>query len=182
MIGRSTASPLNPPRQATWFAALFVVYLAAGNVLFFVPAVDRALVQPWTRFNAAASAAIASVFGVESDAVGTEVSSGPARLNVMQGCNGLHALLILLSSILAFPAPWSRRLIGVVAGSVALLGINVLRVVNLIVVARYVPDRLELFHIAIWQTLIVLIALALFLGWGVFIASRHTVGIGAHRG
>jgi exosortase H (IPTLxxWG-CTERM-specific) len=171
----------SPRRQAVVFAVLFFAYLAAGNLLFFVPAVKAGAIEPWTRLNAAASAAIASAFGVESHADGTEVSSGAARLDVKQGCNGVHALLILLSSILAFPAPWSRRLIGVVAGTVALLGINLLRVVNLIVVARYFPDRLELFHIAIWQTLIVLVAVMLFLAWGMLIASRRPPSIAADR-
>lgn len=167
--------------MAMRFAALFVVYLAAGNVLFFIPAVDADVIQPWTRVNATASAAVASAFGVESQALGTEVSSGPARLNVLQGCNGLHALLVLLSATLAFPASWSRRLIGIVAGTIVLLGFNVLRVVNLIVVARYFPDKLELFHVAIWQTLIVLIALMLFLAWGMLIASRRSSSVGADR-
>jgi exosortase H (IPTLxxWG-CTERM-specific) len=158
---------------------LFLIYLAVGNVSFFVPFVDSRVIQPWTRVNARASAAISSALGVETRAVGTVVHSGSSGVNVMQGCNGAHAVVILLSSILAFPATWGRRLIGVVAGTVAILGFNVLRIVSLIVVARYYPDKLELFHIAIWQTLIVLIAVALFLGWGVFVASRRTSGIGA---
>ena len=180
----NTTSPppgSTPRRRASWFIVLFLVYLAAGNVLFFVPSVDNGVIQPWTRVNAKASAAIASALGVETKAVGTEVSSGPARLNIMQGCNGVHALLILLSSILAFPATWSRRWIGVIAGTVAILGINLLRVVNLIVVARYYPDKLELFHIAIWQTLIVLIALMLFLAWGMLVASNRSPAPGADR-
>jgi Transmembrane exosortase (Exosortase_EpsH). len=158
---------------------LFMAYLAVGNLLFFVPLVDQEIIQPWTRVNAKASAAIASGLGVETRAAGTVVSSGQAGLNIMQGCNGAHALLLLLSSILAFPAPWSRRLIGIVTGTVVLLGINVVRIVNLIVVARYFPDKLELFHLAIWQTLIVFIAVALFLVWGAFVASRSTADIGA---
>ena len=69
----------------------------------------------------------------------------------MQGCNGVHALPHpAIVNLPAFPPPpWSRRWIGVIAGTVAILGINLLRVVNLIVVARYYPDKLELFHIAI---------------------------------
>ena len=160
---------------------LFLVYLAAGNVLFFVPAVKAGAIDPWTRINAAMSAAIASAFGVESHAAGTEVTSGQATLDVKQGCNGVHALLVLVSSILAFPASWGRRVVGVAAGTVALLGINLLRVVNLIVVARYFPDKLELFHIAIWQTLIVLVALMLFLAWGMLFASRRSPSAAADR-
>ena len=178
----ATARPSSDPRrQAIGFVVKFLVYLGIGNVLFFVPAVDAWAIQPWTRFNAHASAAIATAFGVPSESVGTEVGSGPARLNVKQGCNGIHALLVLLASILAFPAPWSRRLVGVIAGSILLLGINLFRVVNLIVIARFHPDRLELFHVAIWQTLIVLIAFLIFLAWGMLLASRRPAAVAPDR-
>jgi exosortase H (IPTLxxWG-CTERM-specific) len=160
-----------PRGLAVRFIVLFVVLLAAGNLLFMVPSVESGFIEPWTQLNATGSAALASALGVETRVSGTIVDVGTASLNIMQGCNGVHALLVLLSAILAFPAPWSRRLLGVAAGTVALLGFNLLRLVNLIVVARHFPAQLELFHVAIWQTLIVLIALALFLTWGVFLAT-----------
>ena len=60
-----------------------------------------------------------------------------------------------------------------------LLGCNIIRLINLIVVAKYWPNRLELFHIYIWQTLIVLIAFALFIVWGTYFAARRTDGAAA---
>jgi len=77
----------------------------------------------------------------------------------------VHALLILVATMLAFPAPWGRRLLGIAVGTLAVLGCNVVRLVTLIVVARYFPARLEQFHIYIWQPLIALIAFALFFVW-----------------
>jgi exosortase H (IPTLxxWG-CTERM-specific) len=154
--------------------------MVVGVALLDVPFVRDGLVAPWTRFNATASAALASLCGVETTATGTFVQSGSARLNIQGGCNGAHALLILLASVLAFPAPWGRRLIGAVVGTLAVLGFNLIRLVNLIAVARYSPDHLELFHIYIWQTLIVLIALVVFLVWGSFFAESRIATRAAH--
>ena len=165
---------------AVWFLGLLAVYLIIGVFLLDVPFVRDRLVDPWTRFNAAASAELASLIGVETTATGTRVRSGPARLNILEGCNGAHALVILLATTLAYPAPWARRLVGALTGTLVLLGFNLVRLVNLIVVARYFPARLELFHVHIWQTLIVLIALAFFVVWGSFFAERRT-GVRAAR-
>lgn len=157
-----------------WFLGLFVFYMISGVILLDVPFVRVWLVDPWTRFNAMASAVMASLFGVDSTATGTFIQSGAASINILDGCNGAHALLILLASMFAFPAPWGRRVVGALAGTLAVLGFNLIRLVNLIVVARYFPARLELFHIYIWQTLIILIALAVFLVWGSFFAGART--------
>jgi len=158
---------------AFWFLGLLALYLVAGVILIDLPFVRDGFVDPWTRFNASASASLASLIGVDSSATGTLIRSGTARLNVRDGCNGVHALLILLSAVFAFPATWQRRLIGAVAGMLAVLLCNLIRLVNLIIVARYFPTRLELFHIFIWQTLIILLAFAVFVVWGSFFAESR---------
>lgn len=154
------------------FVLLFVAYVAAANALILVPAVADRCVDPWTRFCAASGAAIAGMFGVDSEADGATIVSGAARLDVKEGCNGVHALVILLASILAFPATWGSRTLGVAVGAVAILGANLVRIVNLIVVARYDPAHLKLFHAAVWETLIMLVAVALFVLWWRLLGSR----------
>ncbi|HKQ60631.1 MAG TPA: exosortase H [Candidatus Polarisedimenticolaceae bacterium] len=161
------------PRASTLgFLLRFAVYLVAGSLVLAIPWVDARLVAPWTRFNAAASAAVARMVGIDARADGTEVSYGSGTLNVLTGCNGVEALLILAAAVIAFPAPWKSRLAGVLAGVPLILAANLVRLGNLIVVARYFPERLELFHVYVWQTLIVLIAFVIFLGWGILVARQ----------
>lgn len=62
-----------------------------------------------------------------------------ASLSVAHGCNGVHAVLIFAAAILAFPARWTRRLIGLAAGVVIIFGFNMIRLVNLLLVAVYIP-------------------------------------------
>ncbi len=157
------------------FLLLFVVYLVGGSLLLSAPWVKAGFVEPWTRVNATGAAALARSIGVEALADGTQISYGQGSLSILVGCNGVEALLILISSLLAFPAPWSRRLLGVLAGTVALLGANLVRLVNLIAVAKYLPAWLDVFHVYIWQALIVLIAFALFLVWGTLFAQARPV-------
>jgi exosortase/archaeosortase family protein len=101
---------------------------------------------------------------------GVSVGVAGARLVVLPGCNGMEAVLIVVASILAFPASWSRRLVGILLAAALIFGFNIVRLATLIAVARYLPARLELFHVYIWQPLIVLIAFCLFLAWASYSA------------
>ena len=62
------------------------------------------------------------------------------------------------------------------ASVLAVFGLNGIRLVNLILIARFYPEQLELFHLYIWQTLIIVIAFALFLFW-----SRFAAGVQSGR-
>jgi exosortase H (IPTLxxWG-CTERM-specific) len=155
------------------FLFLFVIYLVGGSLLLSAPWVKASLVEPWTRLNATGAAALARSIGIDALAEGTQVSYGPGSLSILVGCNGAEAALILVSALLAFPAAWPRRLLGVLAGTIAILGANVVRLTNLIAVAKLFPSWLDVFHVYIWQALIVLIAFALFLVWETFVARAH---------
>ena len=131
--------------RALWFLVCVIAYMACGVFLLDIEAVRDRFIAPWTRTNAELSASLATAIGVETTAVGTLVRSGSASLNIKDGCNGVHALLILISSVLAFPVAWRHRLLGVVIGALTVLGANLFRLLNLIVVARYFPEQLEFF-------------------------------------
>ena len=148
------------------FLLLFVVYVVAGGFVLSLPWVESSLVDPWTRLNAAGTAAVARVIGIEAEAHGADVFYGRGSLRIVVGCNGVEALLILGAALLAFPASWAHRATGVLGGTVAILGVNLVRLVNLVAVAKFAPAWLDLFHVYVWQVLIVLVAVGLFLTWG----------------
>jgi exosortase H (IPTLxxWG-CTERM-specific) len=164
--------------NVTRFLLLFVVNVVVGGFLLSFAWVQAGLVDPWTRLNASATAGIARLMGVEAQAQATQVFYGSGSLQIVVGCNGVEAVLILVAALLAFPAPWARRVLGVVAGTVAILLVNLVRLVNLVAIARYAPAWLDLFHVYIWQVLIVLVAVALFLLWGTYVA--HAGSVTAH--
>lgn len=161
-------------RTPRWFAIRFVILLLLGNVLMVVPAFDAAVLTPWTELNAKGSARLASLIGLRAAADGTILRAEAAGIDVRQGCNGFHALLIFACAVLACPVSLPRRLLGLLLGTVVILGCNLVRLVNLLAVAKYAPGHLELFHVYIWQTLIVILALATFIGWGTLIARGQT--------
>ena len=152
------------------FLLLFVVYVVAGGFLLSLPVMEEGVVDPWTRLNADGTAAAARLIGIDAEAHGADVFYGRGSLRVVVGCNGVEALLILTAALLAFPAPWKHRTLGVALGIVAILGVNLVRLVNLVVVAKLAPSWLPVFHVYVWQVLIVLAAVGLFLAWGTYVA------------
>jgi exosortase H (IPTLxxWG-CTERM-specific) len=160
--------------QLVRFFILFFVYLGSGALVMQADTVKREFVEPWTRLNASAAAIITGRPGVDVESTGVSVGMGGARLTILPGCNGVEAVLILIASILAFPSSWSRRLVGVPIAAAAIFGFNIVRLATLIAVARYLPARLEFFHVYVWQPLIVLIAFCLFLVWARYATLERT--------
>ncbi|MCA1732477.1 MAG: exosortase H, partial [Acidobacteria bacterium] len=111
----------------------------------------------------------------EVSRVGTIISSPTFAVDVRNGCNGVEAGLILIAAILATPARWKKKLIGVVGGLVVLQAVNLVRISSLYLLGYYDRELFELFHSAVWQVLIILVAFGIFVFWSVKIAARRDV-------
>ncbi len=111
-------------------------------------------------------------WGVSLD--GTTLVVPSARLLVSTECTSLGATAFLWGALLAFPAPWSGKGLGLLVGAAALFVVNAVRVVTLVYVSAYAPAWLDVAHLLVWQTLMVVLALALFLLWTQRFALSHT--------
>jgi len=141
-----------------------------------LPWVERGFVEPWTEFNVKTAAALARPFVDGSQAVGTRlIAIGTIPLEARKGCDGINALLILCTTILAFPAPWRSRLVGLALGAIAIFLLNAFRIATLLLVAVRWPDRLDFFHVDVWQPAMMLFSFALFILWGAQIG-KTTLG------
>ena len=151
-----------PPRRLL----MLLGALLLGGAAQALSVVQAAFVQPWTRWNAGAAVLLLRAFGLQAATHGTLLALDDATLDVRAGCNGLVALLLLGSAILAFPAPWRRRAAGIAVAAALVFALNALRLGTLVLIARYAPARLEFCHLYVWQPLMALSAFAIFLGWG----------------
>jgi exosortase H (IPTLxxWG-CTERM-specific) len=67
--------------------------------------------------------------------------------------------------MLAFPAPAKHRAIGIVAGLCAVQALNVVRVISLFYLGQWSAEAFEWAHLYVWQALIMLDALVVWLVW-----------------
>ena len=72
---------------------------------------------------------------------------------------------MLVAAILAFPAPWRHRLAGIVVGTLAVQGLNIVRVISLFYLGQWNYDAFEWAHLYVWQALIMLDVLVVWLLW-----------------
>ena len=75
------------------------------------------------------------------------------------------AALTWTAAMVAFPAPWKHRLAGLAAGIVAVQALNVVRVISLFYLGQWNLDVFEWAHLYVWQALIMLDVLVVWLLW-----------------
>jgi exosortase H (IPTLxxWG-CTERM-specific) len=148
----------------------FLLFLAIQVSLFtleLLRPVQQAVVIPFTEGVAAVSVWLVTRFDAGVLAQGNvirDLESGFA-VAIEAGCNGVEATIVLLAAMLAFPAPWGHRLLGILAGFLAVQGMNLLRIISLFYIGQWDKDWFEWAHLYLWQALIMLDVLVVFLIW-----------------
>jgi len=148
----------------------FLGFLILQAVLFgaeLTPWAQTWFVTPWTNALAAISADIVKLFDSQVLAEGKVLESARSgfAVSIEAGCNGVEATLVLVAAILAFPASWQRKLAGLAIGIVAVQGLNVIRVISLFYLGQWSQDAFEFAHQYVWQALIMLDVLVIWLLW-----------------
>jgi exosortase H (IPTLxxWG-CTERM-specific) len=172
-------------RRSIGFLLRFVALLA---VLYFLVAwrpVNDALVVPFTAGIARVSGVVLNVLGAGVTVSGTEIRSESFAVGIENGCNGVETALLFGSAVLAFPAPWKRKLLGLAAGFAVIQLVNLIRVVSLFLIGAHRPALFSASHTVIWQSVVVLCGVFLFLLWASreqrrpAVAAEHGSGEGA---
>ena len=125
---------------------------------------DRVIV-PFTEAVTSAAAGLLSIFESGVWAVGTVMRSSQFALDVRNGCNGVEAVILLAAAIFAFPATLRSRLIGISAASIAIQLLNLVRLSSLFWLGEHYRRIFDFFHVAVWQSLVILAAISIFLLW-----------------
>lgn len=149
------------------FLGLFVAILVALFAAELTPPVQRAVVIPWTEGLARVSAALITVFDPRVATFGKILQStaNGFAISIEAGCNGIEAAIVLIAAMLAFPATWMYRAIGIAAGLATVQALNVLRVVSLFYLGQWSIQAFEWAHLYVWQALIMLDVLVVWLIW-----------------
>jgi exosortase H (IPTLxxWG-CTERM-specific) len=98
-------------------------------------------------------------------------------VSIEAGCNGVEACIVLFAAIVAFPARWRDRLVGLAAGFVAVQALNVVRIISLFYLGQWNFAWFEFAHHYLWQGLIMLDVLVVFLVWARYFPQKM---VGAH--
>jgi len=96
--------------------------------------------------------------------VGTDIL-GRFNLTFAMNCDAMDVFILFSSAVIAFPSTRRRRILGLTGGLLALLVINVVRIVSLYLVGVHFPSAFEFCHVDLWPIAIVAVTCAGFLVW-----------------
>lgn len=163
----------------------FSYFIGIQLVLFSIEQsnnVHTNIIIPFTEIIAHISAWIVKLFddqvisqGVILRQVNTDFS-----VSIQSGCNGVEAVLVLVAAILAFPSPWKFKLLGIVSGFFAVELLNIVRIISLFYLGQWNHNIFEWAHLYIWQALIMLDVLIVFLLWLRLLPAKEEPGAEGH--
>ncbi len=109
----------------------------------------------------------ARIAAVRSESGGSADDDRSFVFRVVADCGAIPSMSIFLAAVAAFPAPWRRRLLGVVVGLPLLYGVNILRLACLGMLGARIGAGpwFDFAHKYVWQGLYIVFVVALWLVW-----------------
>jgi len=160
------ASAPDPGRAATRAVLGFVLRFVGGwaivlGLVAWVPGLEK-----WAVDHTVASLGwVAGLFRIPFEGSGNLIEFGRVGMQIVPDCTPLMPTAALAIAVLAFPAPWTWRAIGLAAGVLLLWVYNIARILALVPVLEHRPEWFDFIHVYLWQTLTLLVVFALFMLW-----------------
>lgn len=98
---------------------------------------------------------------------------GKFPLEIGPSCDAADAMALLTAAILAFPAPWTSRVVGLVLGTAGLFILNVIRICSLYFIGTIGVGQFDFAHHDLWPVVVIFAAGLLFLGWARWAQGRQ---------
>ena len=138
------------------YATFFLIFLGLQWGLFglnMLNWVQQHVVLPWTSALASLCAGLVTWFDGSTAAVGKVLwnTSNGFGVSIEAGCNGLEAYIVLFSGVMAFPAAWYQRGVGLFIGFLAVQSLNVVRVISLFYLGQWSRPVFDFAHEYLWQ-------------------------------
>ena len=152
--------------------SLFRIYLVFGVTLLviftilMVKPIYYKVIMPFNEFLTWSSAMALNVLGGETvSSSGTNLSSNEFSMSLAEGCNGIYALSIVIAGIVAFPARWRPKLIGLVLAIALIMILNYIRILTLWYAGKAGSFLFDTMHLYVWEFIIITLGAAFWYFW-----------------
>jgi exosortase H (IPTLxxWG-CTERM-specific) len=153
-------------KAALKFVGSFALVFAGLYLLFgLTPGIRAGLIKPYTGLLARAVAAVINLFGAAATVEGSMVHSSRFSIDIVMGCDGIEASCLFAAGVLAFPASWRSKIIGLAIGVPLIHLINLARLIGLYYAGVYVPSGFEELHVYVAQTIVILLSTGILIFW-----------------
>lgn len=150
-----------------YFTLVFSLTLLGLFTVELLNITQTMIVIPWTHFLALLSSNLVQLFDTQTTVQGVVLRDNLSgfAVSIQPGCNGIEAIIVLTAAITAYPAPIKAKMIGIVFGFIAIQSLNVIRIISLFYLGQWNATAFEWAHQYVWQALIMLDVLLVFIIW-----------------
>ncbi len=158
------------------FLFLFALVALIAYGIVYLPPVREHVIGPFTLGITHLSGWLIQAFGGEVWMSGNTLSIPGFAVQVLDMCNGVEATIILWAALIAFPSPIGYKLKGLLIGTLTVHFLNIIRIISLLYLGAYDEQMFHWVHWYLWDALIMLDILVVFLVWLRFIPERESTG------
>jgi len=158
------------------FAVRLLAYLFATSLLFSLAGLHLYLVPVQSAIASVVTAG-ANLLGGDVRVYGPIIDVTRIKLEVNHECTAVFVLLVYAAFVLAYPAPWKSRLLGIVVGAVVLTAVNISRLIALTLIAQSRPELFNYLHEYFFQGVFIALLAVLASLWTEQVRRASLVGV-----
>ena len=175
-VVKSAAGRSSHEHSVLKFLLIFGVLLAAFYVFTaFSPFYGKRFVPSLHQLIAKVSGALLAILGQDTTVSNVSIFSPRFSVRIVRGCDAVEAIALYVCAVLAFPLPFLKRLLGMIAGALLLSVLNLVRVVSLFLIGAYSRRMFDLMHIDVWQAVFIFFAVLLWILWLLWATQNQVV-------
>ena len=110
--------------------------------------------------------------GEDASVYRSSISSPRYSVEVQHGCNALLPTALFVSAALASPVAFALKIPGIVIGTIALMLMNLVRIVSMFYLGIYMPKSFNMMHAHVWPGIFICFSLLLWIAWAVWARER----------
>jgi len=114
------------------------------------------------------------LIGQPTQLEGTTVFSPAFRMTISPTCSALGIILFFSATVLAFPAPARRKIVGLMAGLMAIYVLNMVRIVTIYLTGVRWPAQMQRVHEELWPSLLIMGTLLISGAWVYYASNQRT--------
>ena len=153
------------PHAATFRSWLILAASLGVALAIYYGFLASSLVDYVAEWTAVGTSAGLNLLGTSTRVDGTILSSGTFAVDIVAECTAVGPLVLFIGAVAAYPSSLKAKSLGVLLGLVVLSLVNLVRIISLFLIGSAYPDYLEIAHLLVWQTAIILFAIILWLFW-----------------
>lgn len=154
------------------FVGLFAFFMSLAYACEITPSIRKHVFPAYLRHNAWVSGVILRGLGEDASVHRQSISSPRYALEVQHGCNALLPTALFVSAALASPVSFALKIPGIVLGTLALMLMNLVRIVSMFYLGVYMPKFFDSVHAHVWPGIFICLSLFLWITWAVWARER----------